>query len=48
MKIKTVIATNRFGLGARPCALVTRRLAMDDDAPTWNEGDFIGDKFGQE
>jgi len=33
---------------ARPCARVTRRIAMDDDAPTWNEGDFIGDKFGQE
>jgi hypothetical protein len=25
---------------------VTRRMAMDDDAPAWNEGDFIGDKFG--
>ncbi len=32
---------------ARASARVTRRLAMDDDAPTWNEGDFIGEKFGQ-
>ena len=33
---------------ARACARVARRLAMDDDAPTWNEGDFFGEKFGQE
>ncbi len=32
---------------ARACARVTRRLAMDDDAPAWNEGDFFGDMFGQ-
>jgi hypothetical protein len=31
---------------ARACVRVTRRMAMDDDAPAWNEGDFIGDKFG--
>jgi len=31
---------------ARACARVTRRIAMDDDAPTWNEGDFFGEKFG--
>jgi hypothetical protein len=31
---------------ARACARVTRRLAMDDDAPTWNEDDFLGEKFG--
>jgi len=33
---------------ARACARVTRRIAMDDDAPVWNDGDFIGDKFGRE
>jgi len=33
---------------ARACARITRRIAMDDDAPVWNEGDFIGDKFGGE
>jgi hypothetical protein len=32
---------------ARACARVTRRLAMEDDAPTWNEGDFVGEKFGR-
>ena len=32
---------------ARASARVTRRLAMDDDAPTWNEGDLFGEKFGQ-
>jgi hypothetical protein len=32
---------------ARACARVTRRLAMEDDAPAWNEGDFVGEKFGQ-
>ncbi len=37
-------ATRRF---ARACARVTRRLAMEDDAPAWNEGDFIGEKFGK-
>jgi len=26
---------------------IKRRIAMDDDAPVWNEGDFIGEKFGQ-
>jgi hypothetical protein len=31
---------------ARASARITRRLAMDDDAPTWNEGDFIGEKYG--
>jgi len=33
---------------ARASARVTRRIAMDDDAPTWNEGDFFGTKFGYE
>ena len=37
-------AARRF---ARACARVTRRLAMEDDAPTWNEGDFVGEKFGK-
>ncbi len=32
---------------ARACARVTRRLAMEDDAPAWNEGDFVGEKFGE-
>jgi len=32
---------------ARACARVTRRLAMEDDAPAWNEGDFVGEKFSQ-
>jgi hypothetical protein len=32
---------------ARASARVARRIAMDDDAPTWNEGDFFGEKFGQ-
>ncbi len=32
---------------ARACARITRRIAMEDDAPTWKEGDFIGEKFGQ-
>ncbi len=32
---------------ARACARVTRRLAMVDDAPVWNEGDFVGEKFGR-
>jgi hypothetical protein len=30
----------------RACARVARSIAMDDNAPAWNEGDFIGDKFG--
>jgi len=30
---------------ARACARVTHRIAMDDDAPTWNEGDFFGTTF---
>ena len=24
----------------------TRRIAMEDEAPAWKEGDFIGEKFG--
>jgi Zn-dependent M28 family amino/carboxypeptidase len=32
---------------ARACARVTHRIAMDDDVPTWNEGDFVGEKFGR-
>lgn len=32
---------------ARAGARITRRIAMDDDRPTWNEGDFIGTKFGR-
>ena len=32
---------------ARACARITRRIAMEDDAPAWNEGDFIGDKFSR-
>jgi hypothetical protein len=36
--------TRRF---IRASARVARRIAMDDDAPTWNEGDFFGEKFGQ-
>jgi len=32
---------------ARACARVTHRIAMDDDAPVWKEGDFIGEKFGK-
>jgi Zn-dependent M28 family amino/carboxypeptidase len=32
---------------ARACARVTRRLAMDDDAPAWKEDDFVGKKFGR-
>ena len=31
----------------RASARLTRRIAMDDAAPTWNEGDFFGEKFGQ-
>lgn len=33
---------------ARASARITRRIAMENDAPVWNEGDFIGDKFGRE
>jgi len=33
---------------ARASARVTRRLAMEDEAPAWKEGDFYGEKFGQE
>ena len=36
--------TRRF---IRASARVTHRIAMDDDVPTWNEGDFFGEKFGQ-
>jgi hypothetical protein len=32
----------------RASARVTRRLAMDDEAPAWKEGDFYGEKFAQE
>ena len=32
---------------ARAGARITRRIAMEDDAPVWNAGDFIGDKFGR-
>jgi hypothetical protein len=32
---------------ARASARITRRLAMEDDAPTWNEGDFYGEKFAR-
>ncbi len=37
-------AATRF---ARACARVTYRLGADDVAPTWNEDDFFGDKFGR-
>ncbi|MGI9201511.1 MAG: M28 family peptidase [Woeseiaceae bacterium] len=30
----------------RVSARVTRRIAMDDNAPVWVEGDFFGDTFG--
>ena len=33
---------------ARACARVARRLAMEDEAPAWNEGDFVGEKFSRE
>ncbi len=33
---------------ARASARVTRRLAMDDDAPAWNDDDFLGEKFGRD
>jgi Zn-dependent M28 family amino/carboxypeptidase len=33
----------RFSRGA---ARVGYRIAMDDERPTWNEGDFFGEKFG--
>ena len=32
---------------ARASARITRRIAMEDEAPVWKEGDFIGEKFGQ-
>jgi len=30
----------------RATTRVTRRIANEDEAPTWNEGDFFGDTFG--
>jgi hypothetical protein len=32
---------------ARASARVARRLAIEDEAPAWKEGDFYGEKFGQ-
>lgn len=31
---------------ARAAGRITRRIAMEDEAPAWKEGDFIGEKFG--
>lgn len=31
---------------ARASARITHRIAMEDEAPVWKEGDFIGEKFG--
>jgi hypothetical protein len=31
---------------ARACARITHRIAMDDDVPIWNDGDFFGATFG--
>jgi len=31
----------------RAAARIGYRIAMDDQRPTWNEGDFFGDKFGK-
>ena len=32
---------------ARACARVIHRIAMNDDAPIWNDGDFFGTTFGE-
>ena len=31
----------------RAGARIGHRIAMDDERPTWNEGDFFGEMFGQ-
>ena len=31
----------------RAGARIGYRIAMDDARPTWNEGDFFGEKFGR-
>ncbi len=32
----------------RAGARIGYRIAMEDDRPTWNEGDFFGDRFGRD